>query len=128
MALFFDQDWFDARLRQLGQTKADLARALSIELSEIEAMWKDQREVRAAEVAALAAFFSVSTAEIADRCGTSTPAARGPDQQKRPGDTATIVERLESLDARMERVEHALADIRNLILSRAADGHSRDHR
>lgn len=119
MALFFDQDWFDARLQERGQTKADLARILSLELSEIEAMWKDQREVRAAEVAALADFFAVNSTEIADRCGISTPAVPDPEQLQAFPDATAIVERLESLNARMGRIERALADIRNLILSQS---------
>ena len=45
MALFFDQEWFDAQLRARAATKEDVARLLKLTIDQIQEMWKDQREL-----------------------------------------------------------------------------------
>lgn len=73
MALFFDQAWFDARLEATGSTREDLARLLRLTPEQIGEVWKDQRELRAEDVAAIARFLNVASGEVALRAGVSTP-------------------------------------------------------
>ncbi len=105
MALFFDSEWFDARLKAAGLQRADAAAALGLTPGQIAEVWKDQRELSADDVRILAALLAVAGAEIASRAGVSTPVPKDPP----PGDAAQLGERL----ARMER---ALAEIKALIL------------
>lgn len=100
MALFFDQPWFDARLVATGSTREDLARLLGLSTDQIAEVWKDQRELRAYDVSAMARFLNVSVADVALRAGVSTPTphlAAAPDAR---------VEQLEGRVAELERMMH----------------------
>src|ERR1700685_2870549 len=101
MALFFDADWFDARLGAAGLTRAQLAHALALSEEQIAEMWKDQREISAHEVTLLAALLGAKPEEIAHHAGVSTPSAH-------PVSLADIAERL-------ARVERDLAELKALI-------------
>jgi transcriptional regulator with XRE-family HTH domain len=103
MALFFDSGWFDARLAQAGLKKSDVATALGLTETEINELWKDQRELKANDVRLLAALLGVTPAEIATRAGISTPVPK--DAPFDPG----------ALDARLARIEAELAEIKALI-------------
>ncbi|MDZ4741100.1 MAG: helix-turn-helix transcriptional regulator [Alphaproteobacteria bacterium] len=108
VALFFDQDWFDAKLRERGATREDIARLLQLTADQISEMWKDQRELRAAEVLALAKFLNVSAAEAADRAGVSTP---------KPPDAADANARLDEMCERLTRIERMIGELKALTLS-----------
>jgi transcriptional regulator with XRE-family HTH domain len=101
MALFFDSDWFDARLEAAGLTRAQLAQALALSEEQVAEMWKDQREISAREVTLLAALLGAKPEEIAHHAGISTPAAQTPS-------LAGIAERL-------ARVERDLAELKALV-------------
>src|ERR1700733_11678669 len=73
MALFFDSQWFDARLGALGLKRADLAAALGLAEPEIAEVWKDQRELTVANVRLIAGLLDVAAKEVASRAGVSTP-------------------------------------------------------
>lgn len=75
MALFFDQDWFRARLAEAGKTHDALAAAAGLTLEELAAVWKDQRVVTAEMVAGFASVLRADAREVAARCGVSTPDA-----------------------------------------------------
>jgi len=105
MALFFDQRWFDARLESLGLTRNDAAGALGLTRAETDEVWKDQRELSAAQVATLAALLAVPAAEIADRAGVSTPV---PHAVEAAGD---------GLSDRVARLERRIADLEQMLLS-----------
>lgn len=105
MALFFDMDWFDARLREFGLKQADISAALGLTPEQVHDLWKDQRELRVADVRALAKLLHVSTAEIATRAGVSTPVP-----------ALESDEALASLSERLDRLERALAEIKALVL------------
>jgi transcriptional regulator with XRE-family HTH domain len=107
MALFFDVPWFDARLAAVHLTRSDIARALGLSDGEIAEVWKDQRELSARDVAALAALLAATPQEIANHAGISTPM---PKQQPSLADLA----------ARLERVEAELAAIKKLLAGRTA--------
>jgi transcriptional regulator with XRE-family HTH domain len=100
MALFFDSAWFDAQLARAGLTRADVAAALGLDDREIAELWKDQREVRAADVRVLAALLGATREEVASRAGVSTPFPRDDGRD---------------LEARVARLEAALAAIADEI-------------
>jgi len=105
MALFFDSVWFDARLPELGLRYADVSAALGLTSQQVSELWKDQRELSAADVRALSTLLRVSTSEIATRAGVSTPVP-APD-----GDEALV-----RLNERLDRLERTLAEIKALVL------------
>lgn len=107
MALFFDQAWFDGRLAASGSTRADLARLLGLSEKQIDDVWKDQRELRAGDVAALARFLNVSPAEIALRAGVSTPVP--PSGEAAEGRMARLEARVDELEG---QVRALLAQVR----------------
>jgi transcriptional regulator with XRE-family HTH domain len=105
MALFFDSDWFDRRLADVGLQRSQVATALGLNAEQIAELWKDQRELSAADVRTLSALLRVPAAEIATRAGVSTPL---------PKDLAD--EALTQLNERLDRVERTLAEIKALVL------------
>ncbi|MFM9865724.1 MAG: DNA-binding protein [Micropepsaceae bacterium] len=107
MALFFDQAWFDARLKELGATRDDIGRVLKLSAEQVAELWKDQRELRAADVGALAAYLKVAAAEVASRAGISTPV---------PPEPKAIDARLEEMNERLTRIERMIVELKTLIL------------
>jgi hypothetical protein len=105
MALFFDSQWFDARLAVMGLERTAIAAALGLTAEQIAEVWKDQRELSANDVRMLSLLLAVSPEEIASRAGVSTPVPKAAPSQ----DLAEINERL-------VRVERALAEIKALVL------------
>lgn len=111
MALFFDTDWFDAALARTGLARADLARALGLSGEQIAEVWKDQRELSAANVAIIAALLAVPAEEIANHAGVSTPVPRPV-----PRDAAGLAAAVADLSERMTRLERTLAEVKALLL------------
>ncbi len=107
MALFFDQAWFDARLKELGATQDDVARLLKLSTDQVAELWKDQRELRAADVQALASCLKVAAAEVANRAGIATPVPSAP---------KAVEERLEEINERLTRIERMLVELKTLVL------------
>lgn len=105
MALFFNSAWFDARLEASGLRRADVAAALGLTTEQLAELWKDQRELSAANVRALSTLLGAPAAEIASRAGVSTPVPR-----ETPSDA------LAHLNERLDRVERTLAEIKALVL------------
>jgi transcriptional regulator with XRE-family HTH domain len=108
MALFFDQAWFDAQLKARGATQDDVARLLKLTADEVREMWKDQRELKAGEVLALAKFLNVAPAELATRAGVSTPI---------PSADSSVGERLDEMNERLKRLERMIVELKTLILT-----------
>lgn len=98
MALFFDAEWFDARLAERGLDRAVLAAAAGLSEADLALAFKDQRELSAAEVAVFAEMLGVSAAEAAHRAGVSTPV---------PG--ADPLSRIAELERRVAALEAMLA-------------------
>jgi hypothetical protein len=111
MALFFDSEWFDARLAAAGLTRADAAAALGLDAEQIAELWKDQRELSAGDVRILSVLLAATPVEIAARAGVSTPVPK----EASPNALAEFGERL----ARMERT---LAEIKALLLDLRSAG------
>lgn len=101
MALFFDAAWFEARLAERGLTRAALAAAGAMSEADLALVFKDQRELSAAEVAAFAEMLGVGAGEVASRAGVSTPAPR----------VGGSEDRLARIEARLERIEAMLAQL-----------------
>jgi transcriptional regulator with XRE-family HTH domain len=108
MALFFDQDWFEARLKELGVSREDLARHLRLTAEQMAEVWKDQRELRAHQVSAMAKFLNVAAADVASRAGVSTPA---------PGETSDVHARLDEMNDRLEHLERMMVELKTLLLT-----------
>ena len=98
MALFFDVDWFEARLRDRGLTRAALAAGAGMNEAELALAFKDQRELSAAEVGAWAEMLGVAPTEVAERAGVSTPAPMAD----------PLATRLTAIEARLAAIEAAL--------------------
>lgn len=99
MALFFDREWFEAKLHERGLNKLALAAILGIGSNELDAMWKDQREISLREVTLLAEMLGVTTQEIAKHGGVSTPIP------KSGIDLDQVLARLDLLEARIQKLE-----------------------
>jgi plasmid maintenance system antidote protein VapI len=98
MALFFDSEWFDARLASAGLKRSDLAAALGLNEREIGELWKDQREITADNVRIIAALLGASPHEVAKRAGVSTAVSQ------------------DNRDDRLERIELELREIKTLLV------------
>lgn len=101
MALFFDQDWFTARLAERGLSRIVLAAVAGMSEAELALAWKDQRELSAREVAAFAELLGVPPAEIAHRAGVSTPTPGGDPLAR----IAVLEREVAELKLRLERLE-----------------------
>ena len=109
MALFFDQEWFAAKLKAHGLSRADFAAACGLTEADLVLAWKDQRELLPHEVAAMASALGEPTDQVAKRCGVSTPEPSGaaPDG---------VDARLDEINGRLQRLERAMADLKGLVL------------
>jgi transcriptional regulator with XRE-family HTH domain len=71
MALFFDQEWFDERLKAAGLSRAKMAQAAGMTADEVEMVFRDQRELEGFEVQAIARVLRVDPREVATRSGAT---------------------------------------------------------
>jgi hypothetical protein len=102
MALFFDAEWFDARLAERGLSRRVMAAAAGMAEADLALAFKDQRELAAGEVAAFAELLGVEAGEVASRAGISTPI---------PGQEGAS-ERLSALERRVAALEAEIARLR----------------
>lgn len=103
MALFFDKSWFDARLNDVGATREDIARLLQLSGDQVEEIWKDQRELRAHQVSAIARFLNVAPRLVADHAGVSTPT---------PDNAADLSARLDDMEHRLAQLERTIVELK----------------
>ncbi|HRD46170.1 MAG TPA: DNA-binding protein [Caulobacter sp.] len=101
MALFFDQDWFAAKLAERGLSRAVLAAVAGMSEADLALAWKDQRELSADEVAAFAELLGAPATEVARRAGVSTPTP-GADPLSR---IALLEREVAHLKARLDRLD-----------------------
>jgi len=113
MALFFDSDWFNARLAGRGLSQRDAARVLGLDDGQIADVWKDQRELSVHDVRLLAELLGAPPAEVASRAGVSTPVPADA-----PADTSAA---LAELSERLSRIERALLELKALLLERRGE-------
>jgi transcriptional regulator with XRE-family HTH domain len=117
MALFFDQSWFDQRLKERGLTRDDVASALRLAREAVDEIWKDQREITSNEVVMLARLIGAPAADVVTRAGIATPMPKGP-----AGDATPVHARLDEMDQRLARIERAIADLQSLIIATRHQG------
>jgi hypothetical protein len=103
VALFFDKAWFDGAIAVRGLSRADLAHAASISAEDLVAMFKDQMEVSPKHVAAWAHLLGETEAEIASRCGMSTPTPSPVPDSVRIKTLEARIAALEGIVARMSK-------------------------
>jgi hypothetical protein len=114
MGLFFDQDWFDGRLKASGLTRGALAQAAGLTIDEVEMVFRDQRELEPGEVRAFAKLLGADPQEIANRSGSEyspgqdIPAAMGGMRQAQPPGFQVTREVIAGLHERMDRLERML--------------------
>ncbi|MDD3445671.1 MAG: hypothetical protein PHS60_09700 [Zavarzinia sp.] len=108
MALFFDATWFDQRLRLLGLGRASIAATLNIPEPEVEALFKDQRELKPTEVVTLAALLAVPVTELTRRAGAGTVA---PETEP----AAPFEARMDAVEQAMQRLEERMSRVESLI-------------
>lgn len=103
MALFFDAEWFDARLAERGLSRRILAAAAGMSEADLTLAYKDQRELSVDEVATFAEVLGVPAEEIARQAGVSTPVpGAGPEQR-----IAALERRVAALEAEVARLTGA---------------------
>jgi hypothetical protein len=98
MALFFDAAWFDTRLAERGLTRMVLGAVSGMTEADLSLVFKDQRELSAAEVTAFAELLGVTPGEIAHHAGISTP--------------IPAVDRVAALEARVAALEAVVARLK----------------
>ncbi|MDB5465612.1 MAG: hypothetical protein JWQ46_374 [Phenylobacterium sp.] len=103
MALFFDVEWFDARLAERGLSRPVLAAAAGLSEAELALVFKDQRELSAAEVSAFAELLGAAPSAVASRAGISTPD---------PGRASPADARVSALERRVAALEAEVARLR----------------
>lgn len=99
MALFFDRDWYEARLAERGLGRAVLAAIADMDETALDLAFKDQRELSPKELAAFAELLGVTVGEAAVRAGVRL----APD----PTDARDL--RIARLEARVAALEARLA-------------------
>ena len=100
MALFFDAEWFDARLGERGFSREVMAAAAGLGAADLALVFKDQREISAREVAVFAELLGVEPAEVARHAGVSTPT---------PGQAGDPAARIAALERRVAALEAEVA-------------------
>ena len=103
MALFFDAEWFDERLAERGLSREAMGAAAGLGAADLALVFKDQREISAADVAVFAELLGVTHAELANRAGISTPI---------PGQTSGVDGRIAALERRVAALEAEIARLR----------------
>ena len=110
MALFFDAEWFDEKLKVRNATRQELADQLGISMHELGELWKDQRELKSHEVLAIARVLGVTPKEVADRAGVSTPIPQA------PIDASEIALKLEEMNGRLTKLERMMIELKTLLI------------
>jgi len=114
MGIFFDQDWFDAKLKAAGLTRAAMAQAAGMTIDEVEMVFRDQRELDHVEVHAIARVLSADPREVASRSGAHDPGEMAPSMKApiraaaAPGEFVVTREVIAGIHERLDRLERLL--------------------
>jgi hypothetical protein len=111
MSLFFDADWFDARLAERGLDRAALAVAAGLERIDLHGVFTNERAPTAEELSAFATVLAADLVEVTLRSGVAT---REPDAAADAGD------RIESIEARLDAIDNWLAEFEAATRKKAA--------
>lgn len=110
MSLFFDADWFDAKLAERGLDRGALAEAAGIERADLHAIYVNARAASAAELDAFARVLGADIVEVTLRSGIATRNAEPRE------DTSS---RIESIEARLDAIDNWLEEFERSTKKRA---------
>lgn len=105
MSLFFDADWFDARLSARGLDRGALALAAGLERGELHCIFLNERTATAEELTAFATVLEADILEVTLRSGVATRSAD--DDADPAARIETIEARLDAIDSWIEEFERA---------------------
>jgi hypothetical protein len=111
MSLFFDAEWFDARLTERRLDRAALAVAAGLERSDLHSVFVNERAPTAEELSAFATVLGADIVEVTLRAGVAT---READPSAAAGD------RIESIEARLNAIDAWLAEFEATTKKKAA--------
>ncbi len=100
MSLFFDADWFDAKLGERGLDRASLAIAAGLDRADLHGVFTNERVATAAELNAFATCLGVDLVEVTLRSGVAEREASQTDTEGR----------IESIEARLNEIDNWLAE------------------
>lgn len=96
MSLFFDANWFDARLAERWLDRSALAACAGIDDSELDRLFTNERAPSAQELEAFAALLSADLIEVTLRAGVAARASTSEETTSR---------RIEDIEARLDAVD-----------------------
>jgi len=112
MSLFFDADWFDAKLAERGLDRAALAIAAGLEPIDLHGVFTNERVAGAEELVTFARVLHADLVEVTLRSGVA--AREAPPTDAEPSD------RIESIEARLDAIDTWLAEFEAQTKKRAA--------
>ncbi len=110
MSLFFDADWFDARLSECGLGRGALAAAAGLERSELHRVFTNERTATADELRAFTNLLRADLVEVTLRSGVAV-------RDVMPSDDPAS--RIESIEARLDAIDDWLAEFERSTRRRA---------
>jgi hypothetical protein len=99
MSLFFDAEWFDARLRDRGLDRGALAQCAGLERGELHRLYANERSATPAELTAFASLLAADLVEVTLRAGVS---------ERADGDAAA---RIEDIEARLNAIDAWISEL-----------------
>ena len=97
MSLFFDANWFDARLAERWLDRTALAACAGIDNGELERLFTNERAPSGEELQAFATLLSADLVEVTLRAGVAARVA--------PSEGETASTRIEDIEARLDAVD-----------------------
>lgn len=102
MSLFFDADWFDARLAACNGDRGALAEAAGLDRGELHRVFTNARAPTAEELQAFATFLGADLVEVSLRSGVAQRAAEA---------ESDPFARIESIEARLDEIDSWLNEL-----------------